>query len=488
MMIRRPLAILVSVVAPIALVAVASRAEPEAQLIPTYATVGAPSMPFVPHLGFLDSSWFCAGVPIIGDGLGGSVTVVNPGDAPLSGHLTVFTDAPGVAPIETDFEVPVRDTYVAQLDEMYVAEVPKDLRTGSYLSALVEIAGGGGFVEQLAEHAAGDAVSPCANSTSSTWYLADNYTLGESREDIIITNPFPDDAIVNVSFATKDTTRSPGPLQGVPISGHSIRVISQDSLAKDEAILAISVVASRGRVVVGRAQRYRGERGGYSLTLGSPAPAPSWYFADGLNDGTNFERFSIYNPTGEDAYVLPMFYGLPADAIAPTFDEIAVPAGRVVSFAIADVPDLPIGFHGAVFSSLNEVPIVVEEAITATVNNSTVSTVVRGVETYFAVPGYFRWSMAIGPSVAAEAALVVMNLSYLDSTVSVKTLGSGGEVVVPGLESVPLPAGQIIRIAIPQSAAGHPLVVTADQPIVVQRLLPRGHDLQGRSGSLALPG
>lgn len=487
-MIRRRLAILVSVVAPVVLVGVASRAEPEANVIPTYATLSAPSMPFVPHLGFLSSAWFCPGVPIIGDGLGGSVTVVNPSEAPLIGHLTVFTDAPDVAPIEIDFEVPVRDTYVAQLDELYVAEVPKAQRTGSYLSALVEIAGGGGLVEQLAEHAAGDAVSPCANSTSATWYLADNYTLGDSREDIVITNPFPDDAIVNLSFATKDGTRSPGNLQSLPVTGNSIRVISQESLAKDEAILSVSVVASTGRVVVARAQRYRGERGGYSLSLAAPAPSSAWYFADGLNDGQNFERYSIYNPTGEDAYVLPVFYGLPADSVVGVIDEIAVPAGRVVSFSIADVPELPQGTHGLVFSSLNEVPVVIERAITKTENNSTVTTVVRGVEMYFAVPGYFRWSMAIGPATAAEGALVILNLSSLDAVVSVKTLGSGGEVVVPDLEAVSLPAGQIVRIAIPESAAAHPLVVTADQPIIVERLLPRGRDLVGRSGSLALPG
>ena len=52
-----------------------------------------PSMPFVPYLGFLNTTWFCPGVPIIADGLGGSVTVVNPSDTPLTGHLTVFTDA-----------------------------------------------------------------------------------------------------------------------------------------------------------------------------------------------------------------------------------------------------------------------------------------------------------------------------------------------------------------------------------------------------------
>jgi len=115
---------------------------------------------------------------------------------------------------------------------------------------------------------------------------------------------------------------------------------------------------------------------------------------------------------------------------------------------------------------------------------------VRGVEQYFAEPGYFRWSMAIGTDLAVDNVLVVLNLSFADATVAVKALGPGGEVDLPGLEAVALPAGGVITIAIPDQAAalGHPLVVMGTQPIVVERLLPRGAELRGRSGSLALPG
>ena len=60
----------------------------------------------------------------------------------------------------------------------------------------------------------------------------------------------------------------------------------------------------------------------------------------------------------------------------------------------------------------------------------------------------------------------------------------------PGLEAVPLPKSGIVTIAIPDQAAalGVPLVVESTQRIVVERLLPRGGDLRGRSGSLAMPG
>ena len=69
---------------------------------------------------------------------------------------------------------------------------------GTFISAMVEIYGGGGFVEQRADSASGSAVSPCSNSTSSTWYFADGYTVEGSKEDLVITNPFPSNAIVSI--------------------------------------------------------------------------------------------------------------------------------------------------------------------------------------------------------------------------------------------------------------------------------------------------
>lgn len=479
---RRLVTVVVAVLVPMAALIAASRATPDPAATPTFAGLAAPSMPFVPHLGFLNSTWFCAGVPITGNGLGGTVAVANPLDTPLTGHLTVFTDAEKVAPVEQDFEVPARSTYTADLKELQTA--------GTYLSAMVEIAGGGGFVEQRAEHGNGDAVSACANSTSSTWYFADNYTQGDSKEDIVITNPFPDDAIIDFTFAGVDAAKSPLPLQGVPVAGHSVLVINQEKLAKDEAVYAVVVTASRGRVVAARAQAYAGERRGFSLSLGAPSPSSNWYFAGGLKDGTNFERFSIYNPGQQDVQVQPVFYGVSSDTFSNQVAEITVPAGRVVSFSLTDVPDLPTGRHGVTFSSMTGDPIVVEMAITTKENGKPVTSVVLGVEQYFADPGFFQWSMAFGPEAAADEAIVILNLAFADTTVAIKALGPGGVVAIPGLEAVVVPSGGLSTINIPQNAAavGHPLIVVADQPVIVQRWLPRGHDLAGRSASLALPG
>lgn len=449
--------------------------------VPTFAALGAPTMPFVPKATFINSTWFCGGVPNTTDQAGGFVIVANTTDAPLVGHLTVYTDTVGTPAAEQAFEVPPRDTW-----EQVLAEVQPD---GTYLSAMVEIAGGGGFVEQQAITATGNAVSPCSNSTSTNWYFADNYTLNGSTEDLVITNPFPDDAILDFTFASKDGTRKPQNLQGFPVPGNSVVVVPEDNLPKDEAVLAVTIAASRGRVVAARAQTYLGERTGYSNTLGSPSLSSEWWFADGENSAdVIFERYSIYNPTDRDVTVTTDFWGLNDFPEFVGYRTDVVTAGNVLSFTTKDFTGVPEGRHGMTFATEGDASIIVERGITRRAGEGFATTVVMGAPTVFS--GYTRWSMAVGTDLAVDNVLVVMNLDFVDGTVTVKALGPGGEVAVPGLEAVPLPKSGIATITIPDQAAalGVPLIVESTQRIVVERLLPRGGELRGRSGSLALPG
>lgn len=477
---RRAVALVVLLALPIALLIGAVFVwKAPARATARFAALGLPTMPFVPTQKFITATWFCPGVPN-GANSGGSVAIANPADKPLVGRLTVFTDADGIGPTEFDFEVTARETL-----ELNLVGIQNQ---GTYLSAMVEINGGGGFVEQRADTADGSAVSPCSNSTSSEWHFADNYTLNDSREDLIITNPFPDDAIVNFQFVSSDGTREPGVLQGVPVPGNSVYVVDQTLLSKDEIVFGVSVVASRGRVVVGRAQHYLVERAGFTLSLGAPSGSTGWWFADGENPAeTYFERFSIYNPSDRDAVVQPDFYGLTSNTVG-IIDELTVPAHRVVSFSITDVAGLPTGRHGSQFISVNDVPIVVERAITRRADAGFSTTVVLGTPVYFIEVGTVRWSMAFGSDQALDNVLVVLNIGAQDAAVAVKSLGPGGEVNIAGLEAVLVPALSVATIAIPASAIGQTLIVVGNQPIIVERLLPRSATLSGRSGSMAMPG
>lgn len=445
-----------------------------------FSRLGQPTMPFVPQGHFITSAWFCAGVPTGSTQLGGSVIVVNPGEMVLTGKITVFTDAPGVAAAGVSFDVAARDTTAFNL--------PQLLPHGTFLSAMVEIYGDGGFVEQRADSASGSAVSACSNSTSSKWYFADGYTVEGSREQLVITNPFPSDAIIGISQSTATESRAPQILQGLLVRANSALVITQDLLAKRELNLAITVSSSRGRVVVGRAQEYVTSvgRAGFTMTLGAPSLGEQFYFADGeVLPGQVIERYSIYNGSDTEAVVNVAFLGIDPALGFVNPEPLTVPAGKVVSLISGDV-DVPAGRHGAVFSTETEGSIVVERAITRQTGDTVATTVVMGSPPSFAST---RWSMAIGTDLAVENVLVVLNATGTESTVTVKTLGAGGEVPVPGMEAINLPAGGVITIGVSDpTALGHPLIVESTQRIFVERLLPRDPDLRGRSGSFALPG
>lgn len=451
-----------------------------------FAVVPAPTPPFVPQGDAVSATWFCAGVPLtdrgVGErGLGGAIVVANHAGTPLEAFVTVFSSAEGAVPAEQSLEVPAFGTATVDLGAIH--------EDGEYVAAMVEIPGGRGYVEQRADHRDGSAVSPCSNSTSPAWYLADNYTLNDSQEDLVITNPFPDMAIVDVEFATRDGRRAPQALQGLPVPGRSIRVVSEDTMPKDEAILAAEVIASRGRVVVARAQRYVGERQGFSLTLASPTISTEWWFADGeRSDEVAFERYSIFNPGDEEITVDMAVLGVMSDEFVPYRSDV-VPAGRVISYTTKELPNLPEGRHFLTFSTQGRGGIVVERGLTRRAGERGVITaVILGAPSDFL--GFRRWSMAIGTGVPVEAMIIVANLDYLDGTVTVLALGPGGERPVPGLESVPLPASGVIAISIPDELAafGVPLVVESTQRIIVERSLPRSADRPGRSASLALPG
>jgi Family of unknown function (DUF5719) len=448
---------------------------------PTFSALPAPSPPFAPQTDAVTSSWFCAGVPAGGEGLGGRVSVVNPSDSARTGRLTVFTDAAGVPPVEERFSIDARSLSSFTLTELQ----PQ----GTFLGALVEIDGGGGLVEQEAFHPSGNAVAACNNKASSQWFFADGFTAGGSLSSLVITNPYPDDAVVSIEFATPK-----GPVRfarntSFIVPGYSVKTVSEAQMPKDETVLATKVTSARGRVVVGRAQQYNGAgRLGYTLNLGAPSPSSQYWFADGEKNTAEgvVETYTLYNPTESAVSVGVTFLGLPAESGFLYDTPIDIPAGGVASLNTADIPDLPEGRHSVVFGSF-DASFVVERAITRPAGDSTATTVVTGMSTSTEIAR--RWTAVVGVDQALENVLVVSNLDGVDGTLKVSALAAGGIGPVPGLEEVSLPAGAVITIAITDpSAIGVPLIIESEQRMVVERLLARGPDLRGRSGSLAIPG
>jgi hypothetical protein len=260
--------------------------------------------------------------------------------------------------------------------------------------------------------------------------------------------------------------------------------------------------------------------------LGAPELRDNWWFAEGEIAENVDETFAIYNPTDEDVEVTVFFGGLPVSASAVNDgDPIEVPALRTVLFdpnelagsgpssgddsaaegqtddtatpattdqgdSESDVPspELPEGRHATVFSTLAQPSIVVERTITRSVDGTIATSVVMGAPPR---PDGFvanEWAMGIGPTEAAEDALIIYNIDQTEATVTVSAVGPDGVSVVPSLSDVSLPSGGIITVDLVDPAVlGRELIVGSTSRVFVERSLPRNNDLPGRSGSWLLP-
>jgi hypothetical protein len=468
---RRAPALAVVGVALAGIVAVgASSAAPS---VPTFSAVGSEWMPAAPEPGGLSATWFCPGVPATGeDGVGGEVVIANSRDVELSATLSLLGEE--AAAVEQVVAVAPRSRAVLDVDA---------LMTSRFVSAVVEIHGGGGVVEQRALHPAGDVVSPCANSTSSTWYLAEGFTVDGSSNQLVLTNPYQDPTIVDIGFATAAGSRSPPLFQGIPVPARGVQVIDlAEAGARSEELLAVRVQATRGRLVVARAQELvGGGRAGFTMTLAAPALRDQWWFADGDKGPGIDERFSIYNPTDDDVDVDVIFLGIDED---PSVDPIVVPARQVVSFDPGGVATLPDGPHAVVFGSGGLPSIVVERALTRTTDGVAHTSVLLGAPPR--PDGYVAttWRIAAGPGAATPGALVLFNVDNAPGTVSVERVGPDGPTPLAGLEAIPIGPAARATIDLGDDAVGAELVVTSTTRVFVERSLPSG---PGRSSSWALP-
>lgn len=479
MIVRRLPMLVLSVIAVVVIVVAARNTVQPASAV--FSNVVAPWMPAVPPPGGLTATWFCPGVPAGGaDGAGGVVRVVNTGEAEMAGRITVF----GVAGDPVTESMAVAKFSFQEFDLDALVDSP-------YAAAFVEIDGGGGLVEQRAESGTDLSIAACANTPSNEWYFAAADTLGDSVSQLVLSNPNEDAAIVDITVSTSAGIRRPQSLQNYPVPPRSVRIVSVNGVRADETEVGLSVVASRGDVVVGRSQTYATEeRTGYAMTLGAPALRNQWWFASGVNDPAVAVTYSVYNPNDSDVEMIPVLLGFPVDAEFVPPEPFVVPGGDVGVFSLDDVAGLPEGIVSAVFASSDpDLRVVVERTITQTIEGVRTTSVTGGATPRFA-DGYVAntWYAGIGADEATTQGLVVYNNTATDAVVTVQAITPAGVVNVDSLASIPLGSSRAIAIDLTDEALlGHPLIIRSTSQVFVERVMPREPGAQGRVSVWAVP-
>ena len=420
------------------------------------------------------STWFCPGVIGNDDQVSGLFVISNFAEVPVGGTITRFL-VDGVAR-QQRFAVPARSTL--EVDAL------AGVKSG-FVSALVESQGAALVVEQQTLHRAGNAVATCASTPSGTWFLADGFTGADSVDQIVVTNPSLDSAILDVSFVTAIGERNPQSFKGVVVPPESVRVFDVAGLdARNEVIAAVAVRATVGRVVVGRSQHYLGlGRLGYTMSLAASATSNRWFFADGEKAANVNEEFVIYNPSATDQQLTFIFADDQGAAIDPV--TVTAPGRRVTKFASSGLSALPDGRYSAIVSATSSVDqsagtgssagasagesVVIERVTTRQGNKSTASTVLLGTSS-----ASRAWVATSGAAIGVADALRVFNPGSLPATFRVSYLGPAGDLAITGYEEVLLEPGASASVLLGPETASTAVSVTSNEPIVVQRRIDRG--------------
>ena len=465
----------------------------------------------------LASTWYCAGGTSDRNGVAdhsiviqnarpasvdATVTVIGgailppPAEPPDDGGATTTTQAPQsttttepppplptVAPVVRELEVPGRSVEVLRLGDEIDAEVA---------GAVVEVEGGDVTVEHVVEGELGSSAAPCSTIVSDSWAFPWGVTSRGNRELLVFLNPFPDDATLDVEFATDEGTRAPSVFDSFVVPARSVRAAWVDESTRRNQISA-QVTLRSGRVAVDRIQVLTGEdeddpRQGLSLASGQPVPSNVWVFPSGQTTRAISEQVVVYNPTDDSAEVEvevrlddPRRNGIPepfALRVAPRrFEIVAVHEEQRVPAGVA---------HTSIVRSLNGVPITAERVQWALEPADTLG--------LSAMPGSPVeapiWYLAAGgPTDEVDEWITLVNLSNdEDVTASITGLVGGQEVANVDLDDLQVPAaGRLdVRLGDHVDRASFPLVVEADGPVIIERGL-YAVDGFGVSNSIGIP-
>lgn len=422
------------------------------------AAVLATAMPSVAPATALSSSWYCPGATAVPGGQAdGTVVIANVGARPLDATVTVVPST-GTAKAVPVTVGPRSRTTVHEAD---VVQAPQ-------AAVLVELRGGGGAVEQQVDGPSGRDVTPCASTASDHWFFATGSTDKGDSFLLALFNPFPGDAIIDLSFVTGEGPTVPADFQGLVVPARGLRVVDVGEHVRRRPEIATSIVARTGRVVAGRLQT-RTTPAGMTDTLGAPSVGTEWTFPDGLTADAVTERYHVFNPGSREAQVVVDLALDQGDAEPVT---LSVPPLSSLDLLANDEPRIPKGVgHAAVVRTTNGAAIVVERTIEA------VKPAIRtGLADILGSPrSAARWVLAAGGTGSAQDETVALvNPGDAQVTASFSSLG-GPQAAVPGLDHVEVPAGRrtVVRLGDHLNQEQLSLLVSATGPVVVERDLAR---------------
>lgn len=156
-----------------------------------------------------------------------------------------------------------------------------DHTTDELVSALVEAPIPGVAASRRIHSVFGSDVAPCSSVVAKTWHVASGDTQADAVSQLVIYNPLPTDAVIDLSFASEAEVGSytPPELVGVVVPAANTISVDVGAHVRRRDVLSATVKARLGSIVVDHIQTFDGSSGrvGFSATLAIATTSESWY-------------------------------------------------------------------------------------------------------------------------------------------------------------------------------------------------------------------
>lgn len=434
----------------------------------TLLPVGAPA-------DALDSTWFCAGQSAGDDTpADGTLVIANVGDTEATGVVEATAAGPDAEPVVEPIEVPPLTTERIRLADLVEAD---------WVAAQVRVRGGTVVVdhEVVGEH--GRDAAPCHSRGAGVWQVPGGASTRDATSALAIYNPYPGEAQLDVSFTTEETVRTPSAFQGLSIRSGELIVLDVSGVVTERALIAATVEARRGQVVVDQVQTFDGRgaattdeeaeaegyvvREGVVLTPGVPEARTVWSLPAGVKADFVHERVIMFNPDERDAEV-ELTVALADPDRNGTLEPfpVTVPPGELALFEVDQIEQIPVGVtHSITVRSENDVPIVVQKQLAAA-GSEVAYTGVAGSTGAPVAAG--RWAFASGPEPGVEAGrVVVVNPGDEAVDVDLTFVGDGSAA---GAGAFTLEPGARREVLFEDLVEGRTsLLIDASGPVVAER-------------------
>lgn len=315
----------------------------------------------------------------------------------------------------------------------------------------------------------GAAATSCSDEAATEWFFPEGSSDFRYDQRLLVYNPFPDEAVVKVTFLTRAGETAKAGLANVAVpSGEAVQVRVNRFIPQRPA-LASRVTSVRGRIVVWRVLygSPEGRPHGVDLSLGATEGSSTWFFPAGTIDGSSDERVTVLNPSDDREAIVTVNLTTDEERVQPKdLVEVRIGPNSARTFSLSDVTTedgKDPGPASTVVQSVNGAPVVAEHSLAYGSDGF------KGTASEMGSPAGAQ-TLWLGPGATEPRSdrVVLMNLGARKATVALTLLSESAPVELPPL--VMAPGRAEISLDDYEVEGPSAVLVEVDRPLVAERV------------------